>query len=62
MLTLLWNVGILGIIFSSLFVISFALKQYLIKMNEEKYFRDSILTFDERTSNNHLTERSKSNH
>lgn len=57
LLTLLWNIGLLGILVTLLFILAFILKKYQLRNAQNKLLTDSIITEDERKSHNVLSER-----
>lgn len=46
MLTLLWNVGLFGILVALLFLLFYIVKKYLIRMVQNEQLRDSMITED----------------
>lgn len=59
MLTLLWNVGLLGMLVAFLFLLFYILKKYQLRMVQDDRLRDSIITEDERKSQHVLSERNE---
>jgi hypothetical protein len=57
LLTLLWNIGLLGILITFIFLLFFILKKYQLRMAYNLQMRDSIITQDERKSHHALVER-----
>lgn len=49
-LTVLWNVGLLGILLFLLFSSSYLIKKYILRLNQKKQLADSILTIEESSS------------
>lgn len=48
-LTLLWNIGLLGIVITILFVLFFLLKQYQIRNARNNMLEDSMLSTSQRS-------------
>lgn len=56
-LTLLWNVGIVGMIVTGLFLVFFIFKQYQLRVASNEAMRESILTQEDRSSTAQLSAR-----
>lgn len=46
MLTLLWNVGLFGILVALLFLLFYIIKKYLLRMVQNEQLKDSMITED----------------
>lgn len=45
-LSLLWNVGLLGMLVTVLFLISYLLKKYQLRIAKNDFLKESMLTFE----------------
>ena len=43
-LTILWNIGLLGILVAVLFILCYILKKYQLKIQQNQLLKDSMLT------------------
>lgn len=58
LLTVIWNIGLLGMLVVFLFLLFFILKKYLLRMSQNSLLKDSMLTIpEEGKSHTNLAER-----
>jgi|688.fasta_scaffold1368278_1 hypothetical protein len=54
---MLWNIGILGMVVTGLFLAFFVLKQYQLRVAANEAMRESILTQEDRSSQTQILAR-----
>jgi hypothetical protein len=54
---MLWNIGILGMIVTGLFLVFFVFKQYQLRVAANEAMRESILTQEDRSSQTQILAR-----
>jgi len=48
-LTIIWNIGLFGIVITGLFIIFFILKKYQLRIIQNEMLRDSMISAEEST-------------
>jgi hypothetical protein len=56
-LTMLWNIGLLGMLVTFLFILSFLVKKYQLRINKNEALRETMVTAEERNSASQMSER-----
>jgi hypothetical protein len=57
---MLWNVGVVGMIVTGLFLVFFVFKQYQLRLAANEAMRESILTQEDRSSQTQILARGDS--